>query len=236
LKGIPEVQSSNRPISAAEMVLVRLAYAADLPTPDEALRALKDGAPLTPGGPGPSRPSGGPPTSGSMALATSQPQPQHRPQPAPAEPTMRLRRFEDVVALAGEKREIVLKAALERDVRLVRFEEGHIELSLAESGNRTIANDLSRALQQWTGQRWMVSLSSEEGALTLRDQAIAAERERKEGAASHPLVQAVLSKFPGAQIVNVIERAEKAGEDTETVMSEADVLAAHEADADDEMF
>ncbi|WP_445502296.1 DNA polymerase III subunit gamma/tau [Microvirga sp. G4-2] len=236
LKGIPEVQSSNRPISAAEMVLVRLAYAADLPTPDEALRALKDGAPLPSGGPAPSRPSGGPSTSGSMALATSQPHPQPRPQPAPAEPTMRLRRFEDVVALAGERREIVLKAALERDVRLVRFEEGHIELSLAESGSRTIANDLSRALQQWTGQRWMVSLSSEEGAPTLRDQAIAAERERKEGAASHPLVQAVLTKFPGAQIVNVIERAEKGGEDAETELSDADVLAAHEADAEDEMF
>lgn len=237
LKGIPEVQSSNRPISAAEMVLVRLAYAADLPTPDEALRALKDGAPVPSGGPAPSRPSGGPSTSGNMALATSQPQPQPRAQPAQAEPTMRLRRFEDVVALAGEKREIVLKAALERDVRLVRFEEGHIELSLAASGNRTIANDLSRALQQWTGERWMVSLSSEEGAPTLHDQAVTAERERKEGAASHPLVQAVLTKFPGAQIVNVIERAEKADENAEGELSEAEALAAHEADDDeDELF
>jgi len=238
LKGIPEVQSSSRPIAAAEMVIVRLAYAADLPTPDEALRALKDGAPLPSGGPAPapSRPSGGPSMSGGVALATSQPQPQPRPQPAQPEPTLRLRRFEDVVALAGEKREIVLKAALERDVRLVRFEEGHIELSLTESGSRTIANDLARALQQWTGQRWMVSLSSEEGAPTLREQAMAAERERKEGAASHPLVQAVLSKFPGAQIVNVIERAEKAGEETEVEMSEADVLAVHEAESDDETF
>ncbi|WP_414473287.1 DNA polymerase III subunit gamma/tau [Microvirga sp. M2] len=238
LKGIPEVQSSSRPISAAEMVLVRLAYAADLPTPDEALRALKDGAPpLMPSGPAPSRPSGGPATSGNMALATSQPHPQPRPQAPPAEPAMRLRRFEDVVALAGERREIVLKAALERDVRLVRFQEGHIELSLAENGSRTIANDLARALQQWTGERWMVSLSSEEGAPTLREQAVAAERERKEGAASHPLVQAVLSKFPGAQIVNVIERAEKPAEDAETdILGEADALAAHEAEADDDLF
>ncbi|HZH08759.1 MAG TPA: DNA polymerase III subunit gamma/tau [Microvirga sp.] len=238
LKGIPEVQSSSRPIAAAEMVLVRLAYAADLPTPDEALRALKDGTPLPSGSatPAPSKPSGAPSTSGSMALATSQAQPQARPQPAPAEPTMRLRRFEDVVALAGERREIVLKAALERDVRLVRFEEGHIELSLTESGSRTIANDLSRALQQWTGQRWMVSLSSEEGAPTLREQALAAERERKEGAANHPLVQAVLSKFPGAQIVNVIERAEKGGEEAEAELSEADMLASHEADAEDDIF
>ncbi|MGO4525520.1 DNA polymerase III subunit gamma/tau [Microvirga sp. 2MCAF35] len=238
LKGIPEVQSSNRPIAAAEMVIVRLAYAADLPTPDEALRALKDGAPVPTGGPSAPAPrSSAPATSGNMALATSQPYPQPRPQGAQPEPTMRLRRFEDVVALAGEKREIVLKAQLERDVRLVRFEEGRIELSLTETGSRTIANDLTRALQQWTGERWMVALSSEEGDATLHEKAVAAERERKEGAANHPLVQAVLSKFPGAQIVNVIERAEKPGEDADAeILGEADALAAHEAEDDDDLF
>jgi DNA polymerase III subunit gamma/tau len=50
-------------------------------------------------------------------------------------------------------------------------------------------------------------------------------------------VQAVLSKFPGAQIVNVIERAEKPGEDAETeILGEADALAAHEAEDDDDLF
>jgi DNA polymerase-3 subunit gamma/tau len=234
LKGIPEVQAANRPVAAAEMVLVRLAYAADLPTPDEALRSLKEGAPLSSGGPpAPSPKPNGP--SGTMALAASQAQPQPRPQPS-AEPTLRLRRFEDVVALAGEKREIVLKAALERDVRLVRFEEGRIELSLTETGSRTIANDLTRALQQWTGERWMVALSSEEGEATLHEKAVAAERERKAGAANHPLVQAVLSRFPGAQIVNVVERAEKAGEDAEAeILGEADAGSAHESEADDDL-
>ena len=236
LKGIPEVQAANRPVAAAEMVLVRLAYAADLPTPDEALRILKDGAPLPAGGPpAPSAKPNGPSASGTMALAASQAQPQPRPQPS-AEPTLRLRRFEDVVALAGEKREIVLKAALERDVRLVRFEEGRIELSLTETGSRTIANDLTRALQQWTGERWMVALSSEEGEATLHEKAVAAERERKAGAANHPLVQAVLSKFPGAQIVNVVERTEKTGEDADTeILGEADAGNAHESEADDDL-
>jgi DNA polymerase-3 subunit gamma/tau len=242
LKGIPEVQASSRPVAAAEMVLVRLAYAADLPTPDEALRALKDGSPLPAGGP-PSAPSPAPSTpvtSGNMALASSQPRPQPRLDPNGGAPALRLRRFEDVVALAGERRDIMLKAALEREVRLVRFEEGSIELSLAEGGSKTIANDLARALQQWTGQRWMVALSSEQGAPTLREQAEEAERERKAGAASHPLVQAVLAKFPGAQIVNVIERSEKAGEDgavdAETeILGEADVIAAHETEADDDL-
>jgi DNA polymerase III subunit gamma/tau len=242
LKGIPEVQASNRPVAAAEMVLVRLAYAADLPTPDEALRALRDGTPLGSNGsppPAPPRPSG-PGTSGNMALATSQAQPQPRPEPERAEPALRLRRFEDVVAMAGERREIVLKGALERDVRLVRFEEGSIEFNLAETGSRTIANDLARVLQQWTGQRWMVALSSEPGAPTLREQAAAAERERKEGAANHPLVQAVLAKFPGAQIVNVVERVEKAGEEAllgagAEILGEADALEAQETEADDDL-
>jgi len=238
LKGVPEVQASNRPVAAAEMVLVRLAYAADLPTPDEALRALRDGNPLPAGGPPvpAAPPPSGPASSGNMALATSQARPQPRPEPQGA-PALRLRRFEDVVALAGEKREIVLKAALERDVRLVRFEEGSIELSLAEGGSRTIANDLARALQQWTGQRWMVALSSEEGAPTLREQALTAERERREGAASHPLVQAVLAKFPGAQIVNVFERkSEDQASDAETeILGEADAMAAHETEADDDL-
>ncbi len=218
LKGIPEVQASNRPVAAAEMVLVRLAYAADLPTPDEALRALKDSGPLTTGGTTPSVPSprpSGPSVSGTMALATSQARPQPQPAPAPdAPPAVRLRRFEDVVAMAGEQRDVVLKRALERDVHLVRFEEGHIEFSLAEGASRTVANDLSRALQQWTGQRWMVALSSDSGAPTLHHQAESAERQRKEGAANHPLVQAVLAKFPGAQIVNVVDRSEKSADDS----------------------
>jgi DNA polymerase-3 subunit gamma/tau len=151
---------------------------------------------------------------------------------------MRLRRFEDVVALAGEKRDIILKAPLEREVRLVRFEEGSIELSLAEGASRTIANDLARALQQWTGQRWIVALSSEPGNPTLKEQADAADRERKEGAVNHPLVQAVLAKFPGAQIVNVVERdkGDESGPDAETsLLGEADAALAQDADEDNDV-
>ena len=247
LKGIPEVQAATRPIAAAEMVLVRLAYAADLPTPDEALRALKNGGAVPAGSAGaapassPSRPSG-PVSSGGPVLATSQarPLPATRPESsADAAPAIRLRRFEDVVALAGERREIGLKTALERDVRLVRFEEGRIELNLVDGGSRTIANDLTRALNTWTGQRWVVALSSEPGGPTLYEQAQEADRERKTGAASHPLVQAVLAKFPGAQIVDVRERAAESADeatDAETeLLGEVDAEAVHEAELDDDL-
>ena len=231
LKGIPEVQTATRPFAAAEMVLVRLAYAADLPTPDEALRALRDGAsrPVETGA-APARSPGGP----VLATAQARAQPAET-RPAPVEAAApRLRRFADLVALAGERRAIGLKDALERDVRLVRFDEGQIEFALAEGGSRTLAGDLSRALHEWTGRRWVVALSSEPGAPTLREQSKTAERERKSGAAEHPLVQAVLSRFPGAEIVDVRDRAEPPAPPPLSE-DEAALLAEPSDDADDEV-
>ena len=207
LKGIPEVQASNRPIAAAEMVLVRLCYAAELPPPDEALRLLKEGAPPAGvGNGGSSARSSGPSSSGNTALAAA-PQAASVPRGEPA-PGARLRRLEDVAALAGERREIALKSALARDVRLVRFEEGRIEFNLTEGASRNLANELKRFLDDVTGRRWAVALSSEPGAATLYEERQALERERKSDAAGHPLVQAVLNRFPGAQIVDVRTRGE----------------------------
>ncbi|KMO09735.1 hypothetical protein QR79_31945 [Methylobacterium indicum] len=97
--------------------------------------------------------------------------------------------------------------ALERDAHLVRFEDGRIELRLAEGGRATLATDLANALHAWTGRRWVVALSHETGEATLDARAKAAVASRHQGAASHPLVQAVLKSFPGAQIVDVRDKA-----------------------------
>ncbi|TIL67312.1 DNA polymerase III subunit gamma/tau [Mesorhizobium sp.] len=72
LKGIPEVQSSNRPVSAAEMVLIRLAHAADLPTLDEAQKSLEGAAPVPNGAP---RPNGAPATSAAANPGPANPGP-----------------------------------------------------------------------------------------------------------------------------------------------------------------
>jgi DNA polymerase-3 subunit gamma/tau len=205
LRGIAEVQAAPRPVMAAEMVLVRLAYAADLPTPDEAIRSLSGPVPSG-GGTGPSPGGGG--GSGpraQMAVATRS-EPQRAPAvpaPAPAAPSMRLARFEDLVALAGEKRDIGLKLALERDVRLVRFEDGRMEFAPAPGAAPQLAADISRKVSDWTGRRWIVALSSEAGQETLKEKADAEARDRKSGVRSDPVVRAVLERFPGAEIVDV---------------------------------
>jgi DNA polymerase-3 subunit gamma/tau len=129
-----------------------------------------------------------------------------------------LRRFEDVVALAGERRDISLKAALERDVRLVRFEDGHLEFALNEGGSRSLPNDLTRALNDWTGRRWVVVLASRSDTPTLHEQAKARETERRSDAANHPLVRAVMASFPGAAIVDVRVKTTEAGAEIEAVI------------------
>ena len=236
-KGLPEVQSAAKPIAAAEMVLVRIAYAADLPTPDEVVRSLTSGDSAAA-----ARPQSGGETAGPTARAdapreisreasreaprdTSRgapraalaPAPQ-RQQPLVQEPvaqqadaapdvaaTTTLARFEDLIALAAERRDLQTKTALERDLRLVRFEPGRLEIALEPNASKALIGDLGRRISQWTGQRWMVVVSGEQGQPTVRSQIDARRAELERGVQADPLVKAVLARFPGAQIVAVRE-------------------------------
>jgi DNA polymerase-3 subunit gamma/tau len=239
LKGIGEVQAAGRPVAAAEMVLVRIAYAADLPTPDEVMRSLgteQQSASRPQGNGGAAMPStsasaaprydaprGGARTA--VAPATSMGEPVARLNEIPSNaPTLAIARFEDLIALVQEKRDIGLKMALERDVRLVRFEDGQLEISLLPSAPKTLVGDLSRKLTAWTGRRWMIAVSSEEGAPTLKQQADKQQAELESGVESDPLVQAVLARFPGAKIVGVRRSADQPA--TEAVQTGHDALSA----------
>jgi DNA polymerase-3 subunit gamma/tau len=218
LKGTTEVQGATRPAAAAEMVLVRIAYVADLPTPDEAIRMIEQTGGASPAVAGNATPRPAP--AAPVATMPSQPvrsspaprasaEPSMRPQmtaPSPevqGAPARRIASFPELVALAGEKRDLLTKAALEADVRLVRIEDGRLEVALERSAARSLTNDLSRKLDQWTGRRWTVIVSNEAGQPTLRAQNEAAKNQRERAAESDPRVMEVLARFPGAKVVEV---------------------------------
>jgi DNA polymerase III subunit gamma/tau len=219
LKGITEAQGATRPAAAAEMVLVRIAYVADMPTPDEAIRMIEQngGASTVIAGNGAPRSATAPVASAmqsSPARATAAPranaEPSARAQMATPSPeaqaapaALRIASFPELVALAGEKRDLMTKAALEADVRLVRIEDGRLEVALERSAARTLINDLSRKLEQWTGRRWTVIVSNETGQPTLRSQNEDAKNQRERAAESDPRVKEVLARFPGAKVVEV---------------------------------
>ena len=115
----------------------------------------------------------------------------------------KLASFEELVALAAEKRDLGIKSALERDVRLVRFEDGRLEIGLETSAPKALTGELSKKLGDWTGRRWMVIVSAEPGQPSLYAQAQTRKAELKDDVRGDPLVQAVLARFPGAEIVDV---------------------------------
>jgi DNA polymerase-3 subunit gamma/tau len=190
LKGLGETQTAPDPVSAGEIALIRLAFAADLPTPDEALRMLKgETGSFAPSAP-PLRPQGG----GGPSVALAEPVARAQAAPAPmAGP--RLDAFTDVVRLAEAKRDLRLKVELESYVHLIAFESGRIEMRLHDKAPADLPQRLMMRLKEWTGRIWAISVNSgEEGRETLRDA-------RTAEVMAHPLVKKAFEVFPGAEIL-----------------------------------
>ena len=227
LKGINEVQNAPKPLAAADMVLVRLCYAADLPDPEEALKLLKSGkfSPALPAGSGGAAPQGGgsgPSASGSptgggsapqlRAVAGGQPvqaiggQPQSAPQmrrAAEVHEKIAIRSWQEVAELAARMKDIPVKVSVERALRLVNFEPGKIEVQPTEHASADAAGELGRKLTEWTGRRWIVAVSREQGRPTLHEEKEANQRQLVSDAHSDPEVAKLMAVFPGARVVNV---------------------------------
>jgi DNA polymerase III subunit gamma/tau len=211
LKGLLEVRDAANPLPAAEMALVRLAFAADLPPTEQLVRSVREGAPPTAQASPPSGATRGP-TLGIRTQAQAQTAPRSSPeqyappQPTATAPAIELGTLEDIVALAKTKGARLLATQLENSVHLVSLERGRIEFRPERGASGTLASDLGQRLREWTGERWIITLASEGGAPTIHEQRQATEQARKDAVSQEPFVRAVLDTFPGAEIVAVRER------------------------------
>ena len=226
LKGIEETQRAPAPLQAAEMVLIRLAFAADLPNPADLVRQLrgKDASGTSDSGGSPASQNTTVPQAGGGARAVaggrsstlpapeenepqatldSQEQPQLQATLKPSEKP-RPETFEAVLALLRSLKEVRLVHALRSDVRPVRCQFGQLEFNPSPAAPGDLAGRLSKILEEATGHRWMVSVSSEPGEATLAEREAEAERAAYERAQNHPLVQTALETFPGAKLRRVI--------------------------------
>jgi DNA polymerase-3 subunit gamma/tau len=215
VKGLEEVGLAARPRSAAEMVLVRLCHAAHLPTPDEAIRLLAEKGAVQSPSPPPSASRASVPAStgaqGARANAATRLEAEAVAPPA-AGPELLLKSFDDVIAKAKADRDRLLLFALERQVRKLRFEPGRIEIALTDDAEPTLPQRLAQVLKTWTGERWMVTVSKEAVAETAHEVRQRAQASLFDEARADPLVQKLLQRFPGAEIVSVRERGIQASE------------------------
>jgi DNA polymerase-3 subunit gamma/tau len=114
-----------------------------------------------------------------------------------------LKNLHDCVALASEKRDIPMKVAIQRQMRLVKFEPGKIEIQPTDDAPADIAGEFGRKLTEWTGQRWFVVVSRTQGRPTIHEEQEANQQQLLSDAKSHPTVAALLAQFPGAKVIDV---------------------------------
>jgi DNA polymerase-3 subunit gamma/tau len=224
VKGLEDAANAPNPAAAAEMVLIRLAYTADLPPPDEIIKTLggdavgvRTGKPVAPPE---KRVAAATPVDVSDADSSDEsdfsdeddvPQ-DYAPAALPA-----VRSFAEVVELASARREAKLKVHLEEHVSLVKFDPaGSIELHLLAGAPKELANELREKLNAWTGKRWMVALSKAPGERTIGDDAAQRAAAEMRGHATHPAVAAVLQQFPDAEITSVRQLPKIDKDDTGT--------------------
>jgi DNA polymerase-3 subunit gamma/tau len=209
LKGIEEAGRAPNPVAATEMVLIRIAYTGDLPTPDEIIKAIGSGAgsgasraPAT-GAPAAerSRQQGAEPLQ-AMAQPDEEPASSHAP-PAVAQAAVALSSFDDVLALCSQRRDIQLRVHLEDNVSLISFAPGRIEVFPLEDAPKGLAGDLGRKLSEWTGERWVVSVGREMGAPPVGEVIRAKRAQRIEEASKDPAIAPLLEAFPEAKIIDV---------------------------------
>jgi DNA polymerase-3 subunit gamma/tau len=209
-KGFDEVAQAGNALQAAEMVLVRLAYAADLPTPDELATKL---AGMTPPAAASSAPVSRPLPSGNggggggtaQALRVeprfdAAPAPAAAPQPGPtalASPTT----YDELIALASNKRDVLVAHALKSSLRPISFADGNLEVALVEGADPGIIQTLMARLKLWTGRQWLISLKTTTEVIPTHRE-LEQQRDEAERQAAHqdPLVAAILDMFPGATV------------------------------------
>ncbi len=212
LKAMEEVPLAPTAMMAAEMAVIRLTHAADLPPPEDLVRRLTQGTPVPAGTAAPGagdggrdggspRPGGGPSTrltaitgGGAVRVVNAS---------GTATELAAYASFDDVLALLRGERDIRLLHEVEHAVRLVQFRPGMIEFH-PEAGTRPdLAGRLSGRLRELTGARWTVLVTSDPGAPSVAEARRAERAAASLRAAAHPLVRAALEVFPGAELREV---------------------------------
>ncbi len=205
LKGVGEVLTAPSAKQAAEMVLIRLAYAAELPPPADLIKDIKN-TPAPAFTPSHSSAPASSDWGGVRAVAGGVPMTQAAPAP---QGTVMFDTLADVVAYAYKQKEMLFAYNLQNCVSLVSFEQGKIEFYPMEHTPANLASDMAEKLKAWTGKTWLISVVNKQGGKTLLQEAQETKANLRKTMSANPVVSAVIMAFPGAKIDSIRERAEE---------------------------
>lgn len=207
LKGLGEIQQAPHPQAAAEMLIIRLCYAANLPDPKDLVKLINDpqnAAPLT-GAPTASAPISAPQTKQSASMkgqGNQALQPQSVLSPDPQTEETLITSLHDVIQVLEAADQVVLASEVSYYAEPIKIKEGLLEIGLRDgAGNRI--KDLPKTLSHITGRRWTVSFSAPIGVSTPNEDLKARTEAERNAILQMPAVQNIIQMFPGAQLTEI---------------------------------
>ncbi len=196
LTGLDDVRSAPDPVAAAEMAIIRLMAASNMPPPEDAARLLAVAKET--GGAAASAPAPAPTGGRGEPSANLAPAPPPEPE-APEGP----KSIHDLIAMIEDARDIGLTSDVRRYVRPVSFRPGAVTYEPADGAPNTLGGRIASFLNEATGQRWLVDAQGKGGGETLNE---IRKREKQEAEAAilrDPAVVKALTLFPGAELIGV---------------------------------
>lgn len=222
LKGLNEVRNAPNPQSAAEMIILRLLYAAELPDPADLIKKIGSDNLTQSASVAAAAQAASAPANTTVNIASTAPQssnhveeqPQSVPMQSPItatalkqdnshQDTPDLSTLENIVSALEQHKMMILAGQVCHYVHLVKLEEGVLEFMPAENAPPKLAQDLMQALKQITKERWLVSISSKIGAPTLAEQSAQAENQKRAALLQEPLIKTIFDTFPGSEIKRI---------------------------------
>ena len=123
--------------------------------------------------------------------------------------TSKINSFEELISLVEKNKEIQLKFDLEKNVRLVKFSEGKIDIEFNEKLSKNFIKNLTSRLLEWTGNRWIITLSKSKGDQTIYEKKNEVKKMLFENAKKTEIYKKVMELFPNAELTNVEETGKK---------------------------
>ncbi len=187
IKGLGELNIAPVQIDALEMILIRIAYSANLPSPTEILDGLKKNSNLTP-----------------CSESNTQ------------EPSVIINTPEELINHLTNNKKMMLAYSIKNDISFIEFSNGFIKICISDKINNDILLSLQNTLLETTGQKWKIDVQKGVLGETIADKEKAKDVEEKKDVMDIPLVKAIFAEFKGAKIDTLTRKISQSNNDNTT--------------------